>query len=109
MIGLVPMFVGAVQVRTTRPFSGAAVKFCGALGAIGVGSGSAPVGVATITVTSDESAPEALVAVTVKVKLPAVVGVPESTPALLRVSPVGKAPVCVQVGVGVPDAVNVNV
>jgi hypothetical protein len=42
------------------------------------------------------------------VALPAA-GVPESRPAELRVTPVGRAPVSLKVGVGLPDAVTVNV
>ena len=50
--------------------------------------------------------PKIFVAVTVKVKLPAAVGVPESTPAALTVSPGGKVPaVCATVGSGEPPRV----
>ena len=42
------------------------------------------------------------VAFTVKVKLPAAVGVPDSTPALLSVRPVGRVPVTVKVLAAVP-------
>jgi len=42
-----------------------------------------------------------LLAVTVKVEVPALVGVPESTPALVRVSPAGSVPLdTVKVGSG---------
>jgi hypothetical protein len=42
----------------------------------------------------------------VPVKIPAALGVPESSPALLRLSPSGKAPeVTANVGIGVPVAV----
>ena len=44
-----------------------------------------------------------LVAVTVPLNVPSAVGVPEITPAALRVKPVGKAPtVTLKVGVGTP-------
>lgn len=49
-----------------------------------------------------------LLAVTVKVEVPVVVGVPERTPAVLRVSPGGRVPEdTVNVGAGTPAAVNV--
>jgi len=63
-----------------------------------------------VTAIVDEvSVPALLVAVTVKLKVPAADGVPERTPAELSVSPPGKVPVDVQVGIGLPDAVNVKV
>ncbi len=47
-----------------------------------------------------------LLALTVKVDVPAVVGVPESTPAELRESPAGTAPEATEnVGEGLPLAV----
>ena len=48
------------------------------------------------------------VAVTVKVNVPAVVGVPDSTPSAERVNPGGRVPVDVHVGVGLPEAVKVE-
>jgi hypothetical protein len=45
-----------------------------------------------------------LAAVTVKMKVPAVVGVPDRTPAGDRVTPEGRAPATVKVGAGVPVA-----
>src|SRR5690348_5481686 len=49
-----------------------------------------------------------LLAVTVKVKAPALVGVPESTPSLVRLSPAGRVPEdTAYVGVGDPDAAKV--
>ena len=52
--------------------------------------------------------PTPLLAVTVPVNgPPAVVGVPEMTPAVLRLNPAGNAPaVTAKVGAGVPEAVN---
>lgn len=50
--------------------------------------------------------PTPLAAWTVKLKVPVAVGVPESTPPVLRVNPVGKAPAeMVKVGAGDPVAV----
>ena len=50
--------------------------------------------------------PTPLLAVTVPVKVPTAVGVPEITPPVLRLSPVGNAPeVTVKVGAGEPVAV----
>jgi hypothetical protein len=49
-----------------------------------------------------------LLEVTVNVLDPGVVGVPERTPTLLRVSPAGRVPEdTVKVGAGSPEAVNV--
>jgi hypothetical protein len=43
----------------------------------------------------------------VKVKSPAVVGVPERRPPELKVRPVGRVPLLtVKIGLGAPDAVN---
>ena len=54
----------------------------------------------------DALAPNESVAVTVKVKLPAAVGVPDSTPVLLSVRPVGSVPlVAASVTVPVPPVV----
>ena len=51
-----------------------------------------------------------LVAVMTKAKIPLTVGVPDRTPAVLSVTPVGKEPeVTENVGAGVPVAVTVNV
>jgi len=67
------------------------------------------VGAEMVIVTLLLALPSLFVAVTVKVKLPAAVGVPESTPVLvLKVKPLGKFPVCDQVGAGVPVAANVK-
>src|SRR5689334_14503859 len=54
--------------------------------------------------------PPLLVAATMPVKVPDAVGVPESTPAEVRPSPVGSVPVAfAKVGVGEPEAVKVCV
>jgi len=51
--------------------------------------------------------PAAFVALTVKLNVPAVVGVPEITPALLKFKPLGRLPLSIdQVG-AVPVALNV--
>ncbi len=52
--------------------------------------------------------PIPLAAVRVSGKVPVTVGVPLSTPPT-KVTPVGRAPDSVMVGVGVPDATGVNV
>ena len=50
--------------------------------------------------------PMPLLAVTMPVKVPAAVGVPEITPPVLRLKPVGNAPeVTLKVGAGAPVAV----
>ena len=49
-----------------------------------------------------------LAAVMVMGKLPLAVGVPESTPAVDRVTPVGRGPISVKVGAGEPVAVTVK-
>ena len=49
--------------------------------------------------------PATLVAVTVPLKVPVALGVPESTPAGLRVNPVGKGSLVLKVGAGDPVAV----
>ena len=62
----------------------------------------------TKVTVSTESAPTPLVAVMVKGYVPVVVGVPDKTPVLLRVSPVGRSPsVTVTTGVGCPATVKV--
>ena len=59
-----------------------------------------------VVLTASGEAP--LLAVTVKVEVPLLVGVPESTPALVRVSPAGRMPEdTAKVGLGYPDAVYV--
>ena len=57
----------------------------------------------------DASGETPLVAVMVIGKEPDWVDVPESTPALERVTPFGSDPVLLKVGVGVPVAVTVKV
>ena len=64
----------------------------------------------TIVRSAVVSAPCELVAVTLNVNVPVVVGVPDRTPAALSVSPVGNGPVdvvSVKVGAGLPLAVKV--
>ena len=52
--------------------------------------------------------PAELLALTLKVKRPLFVGVPDSTPAFVRLIPLGSVPdALVKVGAGVPDALNV--
>ena len=56
-----------------------------------------------ITVTVSLAVPCTFVAVIVNVKVPVVLGVPESMPVVVsKLSPGGKVPVCVTVGVGKP-------
>ena len=63
------------------------------VGAVLVVEVSPPELAATIlSVSCREAEPAEFCAVTVKVYLPVAVGVPEITPALLRVSPVGRLP-----------------
>ncbi len=73
-----------------------------------VNTGAAGAG-ATVTVMEEvETVPEALVADTANENEPAALGVPESTPALDRASPVGKLPASTaNTGAGYPEAVKV--
>ena len=53
--------------------------------------------------------PETFAALTVKLNLPALVGVPDSTPSMLSVSPGGRLPLCsAQLGTGFPVAVKLK-
>ena len=69
-------------------------------------AGACAVAVTTI-LKAPVPVPAAFVALTVKLNVPAVVGVPEITPALLKFKPLGRLPLSIdQVG-AVPVALNV--
>ena len=73
-------------------------------GTVGVGSTPTPVPMTTVGETLD--CPTPLAARMLKAYDPGVVGVPDSRPAASRVSPGGRVPPTVSVGVGTPLTTN---